>query len=334
MNAEWLRYPQLPGNFGLATAGSLLYQRLANHVRRLHQQKPIDIIHAHSALPCGHAASLLAERLHVPFVVTVHGLDVFNPCFQPGTYGARQRAKVSAEVYRRAASVICISRAVETTLTGGMPQPVSSCVIYNGTDSEMFSPDEVSTGQHAPTVLVVGNLLRFKGHEIVLRAMAQIAVQFPDLQCRIIGEGSDKDRFAGLARELGISERASFLGRQSRESVAEAMRECTIFALPSSFEGLGCVYLEAMACCKPVIACQGQGIGEIIQHQHNGWLIPVDDVQAMCDALLRLLGSSELRDRIGTNARQTITHGLTIQDQVRRLDDLYRAVTKHAVTER
>jgi glycosyltransferase involved in cell wall biosynthesis len=88
------------------------------------------------------------------------------------------------------------------------------------------------------------------------------------------------------------------------------------------------VYLEAMACGKPVIACEGQGIGEIIQHGHNGWLIPVDSVRAMAGALSRLLDSPDLRTSIGANARQTIVNGLTIMDQVRRLNDVYRNVVR------
>ena len=104
------------------------------------------------------------------------------------------------------------------------------------------------------------------------------------------------------------------------------MRECTVFALPSRFEGLGCVYLEAMASAKPVIACEGQGIAEIIRHGQNGWLIPADGVPEMADALYQFLGSADLRAQIGASARQTILEGLTVSDQARHLADLYRAV--------
>lgn len=337
--ADWLRYPTIPGNFGLTTAGFFLYRRLLRVVRQLHQRHPIDIIHAHSALPCGHAACLLTEHLHIPFVVTIHGLDVFNVCFEPDTAAAARRAKVSTEIYRRAASVICISRAIQEILKNGMSQPPSIRVIYNGTDPQMFSPTEspaersaLMSGNnhsvnHAPTILIVGNLLRGKGHEVVLKAMARVTPQFPGLQCTVIGEGPDRSCFASLAQTLGIAEKVSFLGRQSRPAVAKAMRECTIFALPSRFEGLGCVYLEAMASAKPVIACEGQGIAEIIRHAHNGWLIPIDDIAKMTDALLQLLGSPDLRARFGTNARQTILNGLTLTDQVRQLNHLYRDIT-------
>ncbi len=325
---QWLRYPQIPGNFGLASAGTFLYRRLLGHITRLHHARPIDVIHAHSALPCGHAALLLSESLHIPFVVTVHGLDVFNACFELETAAAKRRAKLSADVYRRAASVICISRSIENRLKAGIQQPVSSCVIYNGTDPRIFSPEENINPHGIPTILIVGNLLRGKGHEVVLKAMAQLASQFPTVQCKIVGEGPDQNRFAAYARDLGISGRAIFMGLQNREAVAQIMRECTIFALPSRFEGLGCAYLEAMACGKPVIACEGQGIGEIIRHRDNGWLIPIDGVPQMADALTQLLTSPDLRVRIGGNARDTIVHGLTMADQVHHFDHLYRDVTR------
>ena len=82
---------------------------------------------------------------------------------------------------------------------------------------------------------------------------------FPHLRCRIIGEGPDRARFEALARDLGIVQQVQFVGRQSRTEVAEAMRRCSVFVLPSSNEGLGCVYLEAMSCGKPVIGLSRAG---------------------------------------------------------------------------
>src|SRR5271169_4045704 len=116
--AEWVRYPQVPGNLGLSTAGKLLYARLLRRIRKLHSVKPIDVIHAHAALPCGHAAALLSRSLNIPFVVTVHGLDVFNACFLDGIPVAWRR-KVSLDVYRAARTVICVSGKVQEVLKTG-----------------------------------------------------------------------------------------------------------------------------------------------------------------------------------------------------------------------
>ena len=195
-----------------------------------------------------------------------------------------------------------------------MGEAVPAAVVYNGTDTGMFAP--APTLDRTPTALIVGNLLAGKGHELLLRAVSLVKNSHPGLQCRIIGEGADRARFADLARDLGMSDRVHFLGHRSRAEVAEAMRNCTLFVLPSRYEGLGCVYLEAMACGKPVMACQGQGIGEIIDHGNNGWLIPVDGLEELVQGLQILLGNAELRAKIGKSPRGRLS-SITLRSPIR-----------------
>jgi teichuronic acid biosynthesis glycosyltransferase TuaC len=318
--AEWIRYPQLPRNFGLSSAGVFLAAALLRKVRQLHKRSPIDLIHAHAALPCGHAAAILSRRLHIPFVVTIHGLDVFNRCFQDGI-AVGWRRKASERVYRSASKVICISDKVRRLLTDKMGEVASAEVVYNGTDAELFTP---GAGPEKPlTILIVGNLLAGKGQELVMRAFARIKDSHPGLQVDMIGDGADRERFAALALHLGISNDVHLHGRRGRCEVAEAMRNCTLFVLPSRNEGLGCVYLEAMACGKPAIACLGQGIEEIIRHRENGWLIPVDGLEELTKALQLLLRDAELRARIGQAARKTILDNLTLSHQAASLMKIY-----------
>jgi glycosyltransferase involved in cell wall biosynthesis len=319
--AEWVRYLQVPGNLGLSSAGKLLYARLLGRIRNLHRAKPIDVIHAHAALPCGHAAALLSSRLNIPFVVTIHGLDVFHTCYLGGIPAAWRR-KVSVDVYRKARTVICISGRVQEILKTGTSADTCSTVVYNGVNPSLFLPVEV--GQSDPEILIVGNLLRSKGHELVLRALANLRRPFPKLRCRIIGEGPDSAQFEAVVRDLGIGQQVQFVGRQSRSEVAEAMRRCSVFVLPSRNEGLGCVYLEAMSSGKPVIGCRGQGIDEVIEHGKNGWLIPADGLEQLVQGLSALLGSPELCTRIGTAARQTILEKLTLSHQAQHLARIYR----------
>jgi len=321
--AEWVRYPQIPGNFGLSSAGRILYARLMGRVRKLHGVKPVDVIHAHGALPCGHASLLLSRHLGIPFVVTLHGLDVFNTCFQGGT-PAKWRRQESIAVYQAAWIVICISEKVQQILCDGMRANVRSAVVYNGTDTALFSPEPVAVVPSGKEILIIGDLIASKGHELVLRAISQMGALFPHLRCRIIGEGPDRARLEALASKLGLGQRVQFLGRQSRAAVADAMRACSVFVLPSRNEGLGCVYLEAMACGKPVIACRGQGIDEIIEHGRNGWLIPADGLEQLVQGLSVLLGSPEVCAGMETAARETILNGLTLSHQAQRLANIYR----------
>jgi glycosyltransferase involved in cell wall biosynthesis len=136
--------------------------------------------------------------------------------------------------------------------------------------------------------------------------------------------GPERQRLISLAQQLGISDRVEFLGRQSRASVAKAMQGCSIFVLPSTYEGLGCVYLEAMAAAKPAIGCTGQGIAEIIESEKNGWLVQPDDAEGLANALHQLLGDSALRDSVGLAARQAVLESLTLQGQAERLTQIYQ----------
>ena len=333
--AEWIRYPQVPGIYGLSSAGKFLGPILANRVRSIHRDFPVSVIHAHAALPCGSAAAYLSRRLGIPFVVTIHGLDVFNSCFQRGI-AAGWRFEASLKVYKSAHRVICISEKVRRSLTDAMGTGVVGEVVYNGADPSLFAPalsastsfDPAPAEVSPPTILAVGNLLPIKGHDLLLQSVLRLKDSHPRLQCRFIGEGSEQQRLARLAKDWGIDDRLHFLGRRSRAEVAEAMRECTVFALPSRYEGLGCVYLEAMACARPVIACYGQGIDEVIQHKTNGWLIPVNGLEELTQGLNRLLNSAELRAQIGERARQTIVDKFTLSNQAEDLMKIYREVAQ------
>jgi glycosyltransferase involved in cell wall biosynthesis len=106
--------------------------------------------------------------------------------------------------------------------------------------------------------------------------------------------------------------------------VANAMRRSLLFALPSSYEGLGCVYLEAMASAKTAIACRGQGIDEIIEHGINGWLITPGSQDEMTEALIRLLSNPQRRIELGQEARQTILQDFTLAHQAERLAGIYK----------
>src|SRR5580693_1845276 len=137
--ARWIRYPCIPGGIGLAPAGAFLYATLISKVRKLHRSRRIDLIHAHAALPCGHAAVLLSRELKIPCIVTVHGLDAFFDNQVRGYAGAWCK-RVTQLVYRSASRVICVSDKVAGAVLDGVSFPVNTRVIYNSVDAQMFSP--------------------------------------------------------------------------------------------------------------------------------------------------------------------------------------------------
>ncbi len=319
--AEWISYLSPPGNLGLAAAGAFVYARILSAVRRLHKSRGIDLIHAHAALPCGHAAALLSQELGIPFVVSVHGLDVFSSA-NAGGCAARWNRRVSEMVYGQARGTICVSQHVCDEILTGVGARCRASVVYNGVDSDLFSPGSDSAAGE-PTILSVGNLIPTKGHELLLRAVAALKRTIAGLTCVIIGDGPERTRLQQIARELRISDR-TFVGRQSRASVAEFLRRSSIFCLPSRYEGLGCVYLEAMAAGKPAVGCRGQGIAEIIQHNVNGCLVDPGNLDGLVTTMAKLMEDAAMTRRIASAGRRTVLNGFTLSHQAQRLNQVYR----------
>ena len=324
VTAAWLRYFSLPGNRGLPLAGAFVFARIVSRVRAMQKAGQVDLIHAHGPLPCGHAALLLARELGIPYVVSVHGLDAYGTEQVSGRAGEWCR-RASRRVYQSSRRVICVSERVrEEVLKGvGQSQPCRTSVVYNGVDAELFSPTRAPK-PGSPNILSVGNLIPIKGHQTLIRAIGMIALEFPHVDLQIIGDGPERRHLEDLARQMNIADRVHFRGRQSRREVADAMQRCTVFALPSRYEGLGCVYLEAMATEKPVIGCRGQGIAEIIRQGSNGFLVGPDNEKELAIILGILLRDEFQRLNVGRAARDTVLDRFTLAQQAETLARIYR----------
>ena len=316
--AAYSRFFCLPGNPGLPASGRFLAASITRALTAEHKVYPFDLIHAHSAIPCGVAAASLARRLHIPFVVSVHGLDAFS-VHQAARGTAAWCRRESRRVYDRASAVICISGKVrdQVSLHSSTARTV---LIHNGVDEELFSP---GPERWPLTILSVGNLIPTKGHASLLRAFAAARKLMPECKLQIVGDGPEREPLEHLAVTLGVIEHVRFLGRKTRAEVADAMRRCAIFALPSGYEGLGCVYLEAMASGKPAIGCRGQGIDEIIEHGKNGLLVSSGDEPALVESLRMLLLNQEYRRRLGAAARATVLQSHTLALQAKKMIEVY-----------
>lgn len=319
--ARWTRYFALPGGFGLPSAGAFLFAQTVSRLREMQRQQPVDLIHAHGALPCGHTAMLLSRELGIPFVVSVHGLDAYSTVQVAGRSGEWCR-RISQRAYIASRRVICISEHVREKVLEGVGKNCRTSVVYNGVDTDLFKPEAKSPGDPA-VILSVGNLIPIKGHKTLIRAVASLKADFPSLTVEFIGSGPEQRRLEHLVRELDSADRVRFLGRRSRSETAAAMQRCTIFALPSRYEGLGCVYLEAMTTGKPVIGCREQGIAEIIHQGTNGFLVGPENERELALAISMLLRDELRRKNLGIAARDTILEGLTLAHQAEKFVRIY-----------
>jgi phosphatidylinositol alpha-1,6-mannosyltransferase len=147
---------------------------------------------------------------------------------------------------------------------------------------------------------------RYKGADELIHAVAQLRAVHPDLHLVAVGGGDDLPRLRQLARDLGVAECVHFLENLAREEVAACFARADVFALPSTGEGFGFVFLEAMAFAKPVIAAAAGGATDLVENGSNGFLVPPRDVESLSQALERLLSNDSLRAEMGRRGAEKV----------------------------
>jgi glycosyltransferase involved in cell wall biosynthesis len=178
-------------------------------------------------------------------------------------------------------------------------------VIHNSIDCGDFTPGEEST--KPMTVLFTGRFIAAKGLNYLVDAIPEVIRDHPETQFLFVGTGHAAP-YEKRLQSLGVPERNySFIGYlNDQKAVIDAYRHCTAFVAPTLYENLPIRILEAMACGKPVVATNVCAIPEIIRSDEEGLLVPPQSSQALAVALSSLLGSPELRAKIGKNARERV----------------------------
>ena len=158
-----------------------------------------------------------------------------------------------------------------------------------------------------PTVVTVARLEdRYKGHDVLMRALALVRERVPEVQWVVIGEGSLRAELEALARSLGVADAVRFLGALPDAERDAWLRRADVFAMPSRLpggalagEGFGIVYMEAAAYAKPVLAGNVGGARDAVVDGETGLLVDPTDPLAVADATVRLLLDERLARRLG-----------------------------------
>lgn len=320
-NGIEVHYPRVitfPLNILKEWSGKLVYAGIRRTVRELVKEGyDFDIIHAHHAFPDGYAGLLLSNKYKRPLVVTVHGQDLQNTihhnrlCFNAVKQvleGANQVITVSSKLQRLAHTIGISAKIV--VVGNGIPDAIIHKPHACNTDGDLV-------------MLSVSNLIITKGLDYNLKAVAALRTKFPNLQYHIVGSGPEQQNLINLTEELGISAQVSFLGALSHEDVFKKMANCQIFSLPSWSEGFGVVYIEAMSQGKPIIACQGEGIEDVIQRGVNGMLVSPKDVDSLVETIDFLISYPDEANQMGQRAQETVMKNYTWRKIVQNLIKIY-----------
>ncbi|MEJ5203576.1 MAG: glycosyltransferase [Anaerolineales bacterium] len=265
----------------------------------LRYAREADILHANWTLS-GMVAWLTQWLHHKPYVVTVHGSDVFQGLEKPMVY------LVSKICLEEAGAVISVSKALAQRLHEKKIFPVRIEIITNGINFEEIVQPINSYGKRNDVILFVGSIFWRKGVIYLLEAFADISVLLPNYRLILIGEGDQVHELKKKVIELKLENRVEFKGALPHQEVIGWMQRSKVLVLPSVEEGQGVVLLESMACGTPCIGSNVGGIPEIV-NSDNGWLVPPGDVKALKEALIdALLISEEQWGRKSVKALETV----------------------------
>ncbi|NBE94367.1 glycosyltransferase family 4 protein [Nonomuraea sp. KC401] len=158
--------------------------------------------------------------------------------------------------------------------------------------------------QANPVVIAVGRLVPQKGFDMLIKAYAAIAPEFPEWRLRIFGTGPSKDRLQQRLDEYDMGDRIRLMGRSDR--IPQELARSSVYVLSSRIEGLPMAMIEAMGHALPIVAFDcPTGPGDVLTHDVDGVLVPPRDIEALSEALRRVMSDPALRRRLGAAAAET-----------------------------
>jgi len=267
------------------------------------------------------AAMVRIVRPRLPIVMFAHGVEVWDdPQFH------RKRPYEPALVRFAVDRVAAVSAYTAEMMGTHYGIPRNRFVIFPcAVDPIADTADR--TDRRRPTVLTVTRLderERSKNIDKLIAAVAQLRTRCPELTCEIVGDGPLRAELEQLAGQLGVADRVKFLGRATDAELAAAYQRATVFALPSSKEGFGIVFLEAWLRRLPVICSSHGGAAYIVDNGVNGIAIDPEDPTALSTAIFWLVTNKQIADQLA-NAGLLKTRTMFLHEHFRgRLRDLLR----------
>lgn len=233
--------------------------------------------------------------------------------------------RTRAEIACQRAAYSCAHRIVTNCRAGAVQLDVEGVpsrkvrVVHNGVARQ--TPPPAVRRARLRRVVVVANLRPEKGHDVFLRAAADVIRLFPDAHFDLVGDGPELGALKAAAETLGVASSVSFLGHC--EDVMARLDAADIFVLPSRSEAFPNALLEAMAAGLPVVASAVGGVLEIVRDDENGILVPPGNRTALAWAVVRLMSDPQLAGRLGASAQADVAARYSFSRMVASFEALY-----------
>ncbi len=274
------------------------WQTLVGMARVLRDFKP-DLVYVHFLSINALWVLLLHYAMPFRLVVSARGNDI---------QGIPQRSRLQrwmlARLYARADAILFCSAYVQRDaapyLVHASPRAFVG-VVGDGYDPAEFVESHPYQND-TPYLLAMGRLVHKKGFDVLMRAFAQIAAEFPHMQVIIAGDGDERPALEKLMDDLDLRERVVLFGFADRPTSLALFWGCTFFVLSSRLEPFGIVVVEAMAAHKPVLATKSGGVVDLVNEGVSGMLVAPDNVDELAQAMRAMLVNPDATRAMGERA--------------------------------
>ena len=306
---------------------------------RLYRDLEVDIVHTHTS-KAGILGRLAGRLAKVPVVIhTVHGFAFTAPLpkWQRQLYIALEKM-----AGRWCDALIFISKPLMAEAGKlGIGDPKTYAYIPSGIDTKAFQNGNnngnrelkrrmLGLTDHVPIIGTVSRLVKDKGLELILEAAAQLKSKGLKFHMVWVGDGPMRDELERLAQKLGVADRLSITGMCTD---VPAWLSCfDIFVLPTMWEGMGRVFLEAQAAGIPVIGTKVGGVPDVVRDGETGILIQPNDAKTLAETIELLITNAELRRQMGIAAAQFASNEqFQVEFMVRKIEEVYEQAWQRRV---
>ncbi|MFO7901202.1 MAG: glycosyltransferase [Planctomycetota bacterium] len=265
-----------------------------------------------------------------------------GPCWCAGIRVAdpsRCRQAVERRALRIADRIACVSQLVANYAANQLKVPAEKLlVIPNGIDVQAIAKRDVAdltpfgVPRSQRVITCVARLAPQKGIDQLLSVAPHILGSLPTHDLLLIGQGPQGAELRRMARRKGVADRVHFLGWQP--NVVEILLASDLLVLPSRWEGMPNVLLEAMACSRPVVCTRAEGILEVLGPLAQRQTVPVEKPQVLAEKVVAILREPSLGRQLGTENRRRICRHFSLSDMVRQYEQLYLGLSRAASTGR
>lgn len=304
------------------------YRRLTATLREL---KP-DIVHTHSS-KAGILGRHASDKVGIPVVHTIHGASFHRgqSALALGTYRFIERVAA-----RRTDAFISVCDSLTSQyVTAGIAPEEKFTTVYSGMDVEPFlNPPrkraevraELGLNPEHVAVTKVARLFHLKGHKFLIQAAKRVIDRCPNVRFILVGDGILREQFEQQIRELDLAEYFILTGLVPPEKIPEIINASDIVVHTSEWEGLARVLPQGLISGKPVISYDIDGAREVVIPGETGYLLPVEEIAGLTDAICELSESVTLRERLGSNGRERFTDIFRHQTMTAQIRDVYQQV--------